>query len=104
MEEPELHCLEALYCNDVGVNYTAFLADLEPQEPVAFMYVKRMEELRQTNCKQALPEQRPKKDLESVFLKIKTKVREIRGGERGRERDRQTDGERDRQTDRDRER
>ncbi|GFR65921.1 hypothetical protein ElyMa_001958300 [Elysia marginata] len=74
VEEPELHCLEALYCNDVGVCYTAFLADLEPQEPVPFMYVKRMEELRLTNCKQALPEQRAKSDLESVFLKIKTKV------------------------------
>ncbi|KAK3798859.1 hypothetical protein RRG08_050238 [Elysia crispata] len=74
VEEPEFHCLEALYCNDVGVCYTAFLADLEPQEPVPFMYVKRMEELRLTNCKQALPEQRAKTDLESVFLKIKTKV------------------------------
>ena len=69
-----MHCLEALYCNDVGVNYMKFLADLEPKEAIPFMYVKRMEEIRQANVKQALPEQRPNKDLESVYLKIKTKV------------------------------
>jgi Ca2+-binding EF-hand superfamily protein len=74
IEEPEMHALEARYCNDVGVNYMQFLKDLEPVEPIEFMYIKRMDEIRKTNCKQALPEQRPNSDLESVYLKIKTKV------------------------------
>ena len=69
-----MHALEALYCNDVGVNYIQFLQDLEPKEPIPFMYVQRMEEIRQANAKQALPEQRASTDLESVYLKIKTKV------------------------------
>jgi len=74
MEEPQMHALEALYGNDTGVNYMKFLADLEPKDPVPFMYVKRMEEIRQANVKQALPEQRPCGDLEATYLKIKTKV------------------------------
>lgn len=69
-----MDALEALYCNDIGVNYKQFLSDLQPSEPVPFMYVKRMDEIRQANAKQALPEQRPQKDLESIFIKIKTRV------------------------------
>lgn len=74
LEESEMQSLEALYSNDYGVDYRKFLKDLLPCEPVPFMYIKRMEEIRLANARKALPEQRAVTDLESVFLKIKTKV------------------------------
>ncbi|BFZ03633.1 hypothetical protein BsWGS_06672 [Bradybaena similaris] len=74
VDEQELHALEALYSNDVGINYLKFLADLEPSEPIPFMYIKRIEQLRKINSKKAVPEQKPLTDLDSVLLKIKTKV------------------------------
>lgn len=74
VEEPEMQALESLYSNDYGVDYCKFLADLQPEEDIPFMYVKRMEEVRKTNLKKTLPEQNAKADLESVLLKIKTKV------------------------------
>jgi len=73
-KEPEMIALEAKYCNDVGFNYLAFLADLQPQEPPAFMYERRLEEIRKTNERKSLPELNPAKDLECVLLKVKTKV------------------------------
>lgn len=74
VEESELDALEALYGNDMGVNYVKFLEDLQPSDPIPFKYVKRMEEIRQANAMKILPEQRPQTDLESVLVKIKTKV------------------------------
>ncbi|KAK7002739.1 hypothetical protein BgiMline_004147 [Biomphalaria glabrata] len=74
IEESEMQALEALYSNDYGVDYRKFLEDLQPSDPIPFMYVKRMEEIRKANSKEALPEQRAVTDLESVFIKIKTKV------------------------------
>ncbi|CAG5122336.1 unnamed protein product [Candidula unifasciata] len=74
VNEQELHALEALYSNDMGINYLKFLADLEPSEPIQLMYIKRIEELRKVNAKKTLPEQKPVTDLDSVLLKIKTKV------------------------------
>ncbi|KAK7111168.1 uncharacterized protein [Littorina saxatilis] len=70
----ELAALEAKFFNDAGVNYLAFLNALEPVEPPQFMYVKRLEEVRQTNDKKALPELHAQGDLEQILLKIKTKV------------------------------
>ena len=67
--------LEAKYCNDVGFNYTSFLEDLQPEEKRELMYVKRLEDIRAANQTGKLPEKRPGKDLESILLKIKTKVR-----------------------------
>lgn len=74
MTNPELAALEARFFNDMGLNYVAFLQALLPEPPPDFMYVKRMEDLRQTNAKGALPELNPEKDLENILLKIKTKV------------------------------
>ena len=74
MTTPELSTLEARFVNDVGVNYLAFLKELEPVEAPEFMYVKRLEELRQTNAKGALPELHAVGDMEEILLKIKTKV------------------------------
>ncbi|KAL8564995.1 hypothetical protein ACOMHN_003371 [Nucella lapillus] len=71
---PEMATLEARFFNDVGVNYLAFLNELEPQAPPEFMYVKRLEEVRQTNAKGAMPELHAESDLERVLLKVKTKV------------------------------
>lgn len=72
--EPEMIALEAKFCNDTGFNYLAFLSELMPQEPPQFMYQSRLEEIRKTNMKKTLPELNAQKDLESVLLKIKTKV------------------------------
>lgn len=72
--EPEMIALEAKFCNDTGFNYIAFLDELEPREPPKFMYEKRLEEMRQINQKKSLPELNAQKDLEGVFLKVKTKV------------------------------
>ena len=72
--EPEMVALEAKFCNDTGFNYLAFLADLQPAEPAKFMYQTRLEEIRKTNERGSLPELNPSKDLESVLLKVKTKV------------------------------
>lgn len=72
--EPEMIALEAKFCNDTGFNYLAFLSELMPQEPPQFMYQSRLEEIRKTNLKKTLPELNAQKDLESVLLKIKTKV------------------------------
>lgn len=72
--EPEMIALEAKFCNDTGFNYLAFLSELMPQEPPQFMYQSRLEETRKTNMKKTLPELNAQKDLESVLLKIKTKV------------------------------
>ncbi|XP_076448305.1 uncharacterized protein LOC143285015 [Babylonia areolata] len=71
---PEIAAMEARFYNDVGVNYLAFLKELEPPAPTEFMYVKRLEEVRQTNAKGALPELHAVSDLEQILLKIKTKV------------------------------
>ena len=73
--EPEMIALEAKFCNDTGFNYLAFLSELMPEEPPQFMYQSRLEELRKTNMKKTLPELNAQKDLESVLLKVKTKVR-----------------------------
>jgi len=72
--EPEMIALEAKFCNDTGFNYLAFLAELQPVEPQQFMYETRLEDIRQTNVRKTLPELKPQKDLESVLLKVKTKV------------------------------
>ncbi|KAH9519717.1 hypothetical protein Btru_070724 [Bulinus truncatus] len=74
IEESEMQALEALYSNDYGIDYRKFLQDLQPSDPIPFMYVKRMEEIRKANSKKALPEQGALTDLESVFIKIKSKV------------------------------
>lgn len=72
--EPEMIALEAKYCNDTGFNYLAFLSELQPEEKPQFMYVSRLEDIRKTNQKKTLPELNAQKDLESVLLKVKTKV------------------------------
>lgn len=58
----------------MGINYLKFLADLEPSEPIPFMYIKRIEQLRKVNARKNVPEREPLTDLDSVLLKIKTKV------------------------------
>lgn len=73
--EPEMIALEAKFCNDTGFSYLAFLSELLPEEPPQFMYQSRLEEIRNTNLKKTLPELNAQKDLESVLLKVKTKVR-----------------------------
>ena len=73
---PEMAALEACFIDDMGVGYLAFLNALEPEDPPPFMYVKRMEDIRQANAKGALPELNAETDLEKVLVKIKTKVRE----------------------------
>lgn len=75
ISQPEMAALEARFFNDVGVNYLAFLKALEPEDPPQFMYVKRLEEVRQANAKGALPELHAETDLEKILIKIKTKVR-----------------------------
>ncbi|XP_053393487.1 uncharacterized protein LOC123564874 [Mercenaria mercenaria] len=72
--EPEMIALEAKFHNDTGFNYLAFLSELMPEEPPQFMYRSRLEELRNTNAKKTLPELNAQKDLESILLKVKTKV------------------------------
>jgi len=72
--EPEMIALEAKFCNDTGFNYLAFLDELQPVDTAKFMYQTRLEEIRQTNARKSLPELNAQKDLESVLLKIKTKV------------------------------
>lgn len=72
--EEEMKALEAKFCNDMGFNYIAFLQELQPYTPPDFMYEKRLEEVRQTNARTRLPEMAPVSDLESVLMKIKTKV------------------------------
>ncbi|KAK7507459.1 hypothetical protein BaRGS_00001394 [Batillaria attramentaria] len=74
ISEPEMHALEGRFYNDMGVNYLAFLQALQPVDPPEYMYVKRMEEVRATNDKKALPELYAEGDLEKILLKIKTKV------------------------------
>ena len=75
ISQPEMAALEARFFNDVGVNYLAFLKALEPEDPPQFMYVKRLEEVRQANAKGALPELHAETGLEKILIKIKTKVR-----------------------------
>lgn len=74
ISEPEMAALEARFCNDVGVNYLAFMQELQPVDPPSHMYVKRMEDVRSTNAKKALPELHSEGDLEKILLKIKSKV------------------------------
>ena len=73
--EPEMHSLEAIFCNDTGFNYLAFLAELQPQAPLEPAYAKRMVELRLVNNRAKLPELNIATALENILLKIKTKVR-----------------------------
>lgn len=75
VSEAEMQALEAKFCNDTGFDYMSFLAELQPEEAVPFMYVKRMEQLRQVNEKGALPEHNPSCNLESLLDKLRTKVR-----------------------------
>lgn len=72
--EPEMIALEAKFCNDVGFNYLSFLSELQPEVKPQFMYEARLEEIRRTNAKKTLPELNAQKDLESILLKVKTKV------------------------------
>ena len=72
--EAEMAALEARFCNDTGFNYMAFLVELQPQEPIEMMYTKRQGQIRATNQKGRLPEGKIGRDLESILLKIKTKV------------------------------
>ena len=72
--EPEMIALEAKFCNDTGFNYIAFLSELQPEAPPKFMYETRLEDIRKTNQRKILPELNAQKDLESVLLKVKTKV------------------------------
>ena len=74
LTEAEMQALEAKFCNDTGFNYLAFLAELQPQEPIQLMYVERLKELRATNDKKALKPRNCASDLEGVLSKIKTKV------------------------------
>ena len=69
-----MSALEAKYCNDTGFNYMSFLSDLQPQDPLEMMYIKRQEQIRAANQKGKLPEKKPGRDLESVLIKIKTRV------------------------------
>jgi len=72
--EDEMICLEEKFCNDTGFNYISFLQELQPVEPPKMMYVQRLEDIRRANQKPKLPEKGAATDLESVLLKIKTKV------------------------------
>ena len=72
--EPEMIALEAKFCNDVGFNYLAFLSELQPEEKPQFMYEARLEDIRKTNARKTLPELNAQRDLESILLKVKTKV------------------------------
>merc|ERR1712079_448789 len=74
LTEAEMQALEAKFCNDTGFNYLAFLADLQPQEPIKLMYVERLKELRATNSRKTLQPRNCATDLEGVLSKIKTKV------------------------------
>lgn len=69
-----MQALEARYSNDEGVNYVAFLNDLDPPEHVPLMYIERVKDLRATNDRPSIPEREPARSLEAVLLKVKTKV------------------------------
>jgi len=73
--EAEMQALEARFGNDVGVDYLAFLAIVEPTPPPQFRFLERLKELRTTNDKPPLPELYPADSLEALLQKIKTKVR-----------------------------
>jgi hypothetical protein len=73
--EEEMKALEACFCNDTGFHYLDFLNQIQPEEKPQVMYVKRLKEIRLTNQKGKLPERNTTvADLESVLLKIKSKV------------------------------
>ena len=72
--EAELAAIEAIFCNDVGFNYIAFVSQLQPKETPKFMYQEIQDLLNQTNQQRRLPERNCMSDLENVLLKIKTKV------------------------------
>ena len=72
--EDEMETLESRFANDDGIDYVAFFAEVEPQEPSKFLYVERLKEMRQINAKRRLPEMKPSKDLDTVLLKVRSKV------------------------------
>lgn len=78
VSEEDMQTLEAKFANDDGINYFAFFAEVDPQEPPPFKYPERMKELRIINAKGRLPEINSKKDFDSLMLKIKTKIHKER--------------------------
>lgn len=72
--EEEMQTLESKFANDDGIDYVAFFGEVEPQEPLPFLYVERMKEMRLINSKRRLPEIKPLRDLETIMLKIRSKV------------------------------
>ena len=69
-----MQTIEAKFMNDTGFNYTAFLKELQPQEPIKPMYKERLEQIRLTNQKARMPEQEPMGNLDLILQKLKTIV------------------------------
>lgn len=74
INDEEAAALEAYFKDDIGINYLKFLQILQPCEPEDYKYIKRLEELQETQARGSLPEKNAVGDLEKVLFKIKIKV------------------------------
>ena len=72
--QPEMDALAAIFVNDVGFNYRAFLDIIEPNPEPIYRFPEFLIGIRQLNARQRLPEKKPAENFEAVLEKVKTKV------------------------------
>lgn len=72
----ELATLKARFADDMGIHYVNFIHELLPNDykPIEPCYEKLMKEVRDLNERNKTCESDGPLDLESVLLKVKTKV------------------------------
>ncbi|XP_059802334.1 uncharacterized protein LOC132378963 isoform X1 [Hypanus sabinus] len=72
--EKEVHLLEDVFTDELGVDYVRFLDQVDPQPKLEEKYNKLMNDIHQLNESKRIHEQMASKDITCILEKIKTKV------------------------------